>query len=351
MTLQEYADRKSRRSGRTAEIYASGVRLWASTLGFATADEAVAAIKSGKLDVYKALDDFVGHGMHVGMAPKTILTYLSGVKGFLRHEDVTIDQYRLRDKVTLPAKVDVSIDRIPTREEVKKLLLEADLKLKAVIATLASSGMRIGELCTLRIGNVDFQRNPVRITISGKHTKTRQTRIVRITDETANLLKEYLDGRMDEKDAWVFPSQTNSTQPHSKNALHMSIMRLIERCGLLAKLDPESRRYALHPHCFRKYFFTQMIAAGIDRGIAEHFMGHKFGLDTNYLRLSDEALDQEYRRASDRLTFLSDISPKSQELNNIVRENEELRERLARLEGQFETILKTRLTSSDAVTL
>lgn len=347
LTSVEYEGRKARRSRSTAITYAGALRLWAKCLSFKSPDEAAAEIKAGRLDVYKALDDFVGHCMQVGMAPKTTLTYVGAVKGFLRHEDVTIDQYRLREKVTLPPKVEVSLDRIPTQAEIRRLLLEADLKMKAAIAVLASSGMRIGELCALHVGNIDFEKKPARIMISAKNSKTKQGRIVRISEEAANLLKEYLGKRIDKKESWVFPHHDDPTKPYAKNALHNLIMRLIEKCGLLDKLEPESKRYALHPHCLRKYFFTQLIASGIDRGIAEYFMGHKFGLDANYLRLNEELLDKEYAKASDKFIFLRPLSPQQEELNNVTKENEELRERLAKLEGQFETILKGKLTANE----
>jgi integrase len=121
-------------------------------------DEVVSSIRSGKTDVYKALDNFVAFLMKEGFAPRTVWNYLSAARGFLRYEDVQVDQYKLRDKITLPPKMEVSVDRIPTSEELKKLLLEADLRLKAAVAILASSGMRIGELCNLRVCNIDFDK-------------------------------------------------------------------------------------------------------------------------------------------------------------------------------------------------
>lgn len=344
--------RKARRSGSTAETYGAALNLWASTLGYAGPDEAVSAIKSAKIGVYKALDDFVAKLMATGFAPRTIWNYLSAVRGFLRFEDVTIDQYKLRDKIILPPKMEISTDRIPTREEIKKLLLEGDLKQKAAIAILASSGMRIGELCKLRIANVDFEKHPARIGILGKISKSKTSRVVRISDEAANLLKEYLGDRIKTKEAPLFPDPTNPNEPIKRNALAMNIRRLIERCGLLTKLDPDSRRYEVHVHCFRKYFFTQMIVSGVDRGIVEYLMGHKFGLDANYLRLGEEVLDREYEKHAERLTFLNEISPQliTEGMKEQLAERDEtireMRQRLQSLEGRFETVLKTRFGNS-----
>jgi len=74
-------------------------------------------LKARKLDAYEALDKFVGYLLANGSAPKTVLTYTSAIKGLFRFEDITVDSQKLRDKVELPPKVEVSIDRIPPARE------------------------------------------------------------------------------------------------------------------------------------------------------------------------------------------------------------------------------------------
>jgi hypothetical protein len=87
LTSLEYASRKARRSKSTAITYAGPLQLWAKCLSFSSLDEAAAKIKAGGLNLYKALDNFVGRCMHEGMAPKATLTYVGAVKGFLRHDN------------------------------------------------------------------------------------------------------------------------------------------------------------------------------------------------------------------------------------------------------------------------
>ena len=67
--------------------------------------------------------------------------------------------------------------------------------------------------------------------------------------------------------------------PEGSDALYGRIVRSIGRRGLREKSDNESARYELHPHCFRKCFFSNCLATGIDRGLVERFMGHTFALD------------------------------------------------------------------------
>ena len=122
-------------------------------------------------------------------------------------------------------------------------------------------------------------------------------------------------------------------ETHLASAIH----RLLEKHGLLKKLDPESYTYQLHVHCFRKYFFTNLIQSGVERGVAEFLVGHKFGLDANYLRMMEEKLHTEYDKAIDHFTFLSEAT--AERLEDQLKKKDALlastNERLARLEGRF----------------
>lgn len=310
-------------------------------------DLLTAKIKSSELDAYATLDKFVGWLAGNGAAPKTIWIYVGAVKSLLDHEGVLLDQRKLR-RVQLPAKVEVSIDRIPTREELRGLILNSGPGTRTLIALLTSSGLRIGEAGNLRIGNLELLSN--RITVIANKTKSRRTRVGFITDETAGFIREYLGRRIDSKDEWLFPDPEDPSKPCPRNTLYMRIFRVLRKQGLRAKLDPDSRMYELHPHAFRKYFFSKLIGSGVDRGVAEYLMGHRFGLDNAYLRMDEERLRKEYMKAADEFTFLQDrkldLESKEQvdELRDqLKRKDAELlstNERLARLECRFEILLK-----------
>lgn len=116
-------------------------------------------------------------------------------------------------------------------------------------------------------------------------------------------------------------------------------MRRVDKAGLKEKMDLESARYAIHPHSLRKYFFTNALVAGIDRGIVEGWMGHKFGLDGACLRLGEDELAQEYLKAADRFTFLASngngqLRGRVEELEG---ENKRLREELEKLKSGIVT--------------
>lgn len=226
--------------------------------------------------------------------------------------------------------------------------MNSSRKTRALVALLATSGLRIGEAAALRIGNLELLSN--KITLMSSRTKSRKVRVSFITDETAGFIREYLGKRIDAKDQWLFPSDEDPKQHASADALCMDIYRVLRKLGLLSRLDSDSKRNQLHPHSLRKFFFSKLIGSGVDRGIAEFFMGHSYNLDTAYLHMGDEQLQQFYMKAADDFIFLQDrkLDRESKERvdelqDQLKRKDAEIlstNERLARLEGRFEVLMR-----------
>ncbi|MBI2183771.1 MAG: site-specific integrase [Thaumarchaeota archaeon] len=305
MGAEDYRERKARRSEKTAETYEGALRVWGRSLGYKDVDVVIEVIRDGKLDPYEALDKYIGYLVGKGKSPKTIRTYYGAVKGFLLSEGIPLDLARLKNRIVLPANYEVSMDRAPTQEELRSIVLRCGLRAKALVTLLASSGMRLGEATGLRVGDIDFTSKPTSIRLQARFTKTRKGRTVYVTDETSGFLKEWLGDRIKQLDQYVFFNEGNPKVRLTTDASYRQVMRAVEKAGLLGKMDADSKRQQIHPHSFRKYFFSQMLSAGVDRGIVELFMGHKFGLDAAYLRLTDDQLKQEYLKAEKRLTILT----------------------------------------------
>jgi integrase len=327
LTVAEFLERKARRSEATRQTYAKAEASFARCFKVDSPDVVVARIKGGRLDAYEALDKFVGTLTANGAAPKTILTYVAAVKGLLRYEEITLDSYKFRAKVELPPKTEISIDRIPTREEMRTIVLNSDRKTRALIALLATSGLRIGEAASLRVGNIDFEN--CKVTLLSPRTKSRRSRITFISEETAGFLKEFLGRRIGKKEDWLFLDERRFNRRAGPDALYMNVYRVLKKLGLKKRLDPDSKRNELHPHSFRKYFFSKMIGAGVDRGVAERFMGHNYGFDNAYLHMDEDRLRKEYLKAVEDFTFLTDRKPtreQEERIQTLEKQVQELRD-------------------------
>ena len=62
---------------------------------------------------------------------------------------------------------------------------------KALTLILASSGMRVGESVRLKLSDIEFDRDPVRIKIRAKYTKTGKRRITFISPEAKEAVEEW----------------------------------------------------------------------------------------------------------------------------------------------------------------
>jgi integrase len=226
LTVAEYSERKARRSEATRITYSEAEAAFARCFKVRSADALVHRIKAHRLDAYKALDKFVSYLLANGSAPKTVLTYVTAIKGLMRYEGISLDNYQLRARVELPPKVEVSTDRIPTREQIRTILLNSNRRTRALISLLATSGLRVGEAAGLRAANLELLSN--KVMLMSTRTKSRKTRVTFFTDETAGFIREYLRQRINRKDEWLFPGDHDESKHDSADALYMGVYRVLK---------------------------------------------------------------------------------------------------------------------------
>ncbi len=279
-------------------------------------NQVVEEVKSGRSDPYRILDDFVTYLSRIGVAPHSIKDYVSGVRKWLVFNDVEVESAKLREKVELPRQYSITVDKAPTKEELKRMLMAADLRGKALIACLASSGMRIGELLSLRVKDVDFEKHPVRIYVRAEIAKDRQARYCFLSDEAAEILKQYLGERINDPESYIFQGRQQGTRADGTKYLRGGLRNgpmsywnadtiftnVLKKAGLYAK--DEHGRDVIHIHSLRKFFFTQLLPV-LGRDVTQALMGHKEYLDQAYRRFTVEQLAEQYSKAMRHVTIMS----------------------------------------------
>ena len=324
--LSDFLAKRKIRSADTAETYLAALVVWARSRKQENPDAAIKDVLESKASPYQVIQDYISYLVEKGKSPSTVRTYVTALKSFMLDNDVEFSSEKLRAKTVIPATYYVSTDRAPTPEEVRRILQFAKLPTRAAILILVSSGLRIGELVSLKVQDIRFgdPGQPSRITVKAARSKSRKPRTTYASPEATDSLKQHLGNKIKVPDAVIFPA--------GKDALYRCIIRAIRNAGLEVKDGP---RNELHPHSLRKYFFSNCLAAGIDRGLVENWMGHQFALDMNYLRMNDEKLASEYEKAIDKLTFLTSTANGAMKdrIAQLEDENEDLRTRLERLEA------------------
>ena len=159
----------------------------------------------------------------------------------------------------------------------------------AVLETIYSCGLRISELCGLRVTDIDRNERLVRVRGKGK-----KERLVPIS-ETALCAIETYWGLLSEKpsgEVAVFSSETKKRSPLSP----LMLARRLKKYLMLAGLDP-----SLTPHKLRHSYATHLLDAGADLRSVQELLGHAHLATTQvYTHVSTERLKRVYDKAHPR---------------------------------------------------
>jgi len=282
--------------------------------------ELVEKVKDKSFDVYKILNEFVVFLDSHGYKPKSIMTRMASVKGYLRNLGLRFNSEDYKQMVRIPKIIRQREEPI-TKELISKLQRNFPPKLQTVILVLSSSGIRLGELVQLELDDVDFTTHPTTLRLRAETTKTRTERETFLTTEATNSLKEYLKRSFewDEnkenshlKNIKIFgrtskivnlKRKQNPKQPphlHAESLLHNSLRYFLQKSPGLDTRNKNGRK-VVHFHAFRKYFRTT-VGNVCGRDFAEELMGHGFYMDT-YYQLSIEKRRELYLQAEPHLTI------------------------------------------------
>ena len=249
-----------------------------------------------------------------------------------------------------------TVDKVMTAKVIDSALKELDVKGRALVLTLASSGARLNEILSLKLSEIDFESHPVKLTL--RNTKNKQTRFTFISTEATQCVKAWLDkrdqylvgasrrnaglvragicGEKDKDSDLLFPLTDSAVNALWENAL--------KAAGLYSQ-DEQTGRNQYRIHSFRKFFISQLSMAG-QKTLAEHLAGHTGYLDGSYRRIDEEAAGKAYLAVQHVLTIgiPPEFRERATELNSKLKiqgesieglraMNEKLASQMVKLEG------------------
>jgi integrase/recombinase XerC len=159
----------------------------------------------------------------------------------------------------------------------------------AVLETIYSCGLRISELCGLRVDDIDWNEQIVRV--RGKGKKERLVPIGKLAliavQDYWNMLKQPPGGASP-----VFFSETKKRSPLAP----IQLSRRLKIYLALAGLDPN-----LTPHKLRHSYATHLLDAGADLRSVQELLGHAHLITTQiYTHVTTERLKKAYDAAHPR---------------------------------------------------
>jgi integrase/recombinase XerC len=233
----------------------------------------------------------VSHG--AGLAPRSIQRRLSGARSFLRYliregqmaQNPAIGVSAPRASRRLPATLDVDhmgrLLKIQGEDPVT-------VRDRAMLELLYSSGLRLAELISLDIGDVDLADATVRVTGKG-----RKTRLVPVGRLARQALREWLQVRArmaTPGDKAMFTGVRG--QRISPRSVQARVSHWAHRSGLGQRV---------HPHLFRHSFASHMLESSGDLRAVQEMLGHANISTTQiYTHLDFQHLAEVYDKAHPR---------------------------------------------------
>ena len=156
-----------------------------------------------------------------------------------------------------------------------------NIREKAVIDFLFSTGVRVSECAEVKLSDIDWKDRCVNI----RHGKGDKQRFVYFNSESEVSLKKYLETRDDSTDA-LFVSNRSPYEPIKSHALENIIKVVSKRTGIPAT-----------PHKLRHTFATYAISCGMPLEKLQKLLGHSKPETTMiYAQQYQEELKMEHRR-------------------------------------------------------
>lgn len=238
------------------------------------------------------LHDFMASARDIGIGPRSQARMLSAVKAFCRF--LTLEgMLPVNPAEHIPApKLDrslpdiLSLDEIEAMEEAIDLDKPEGLRNLAIVEMLYGSGLRVSELCELRISRLNMKQGWV--LIEGKGSKQR---MVPVSPRSVELCGTWLSQR---KVLNIAPADRDILflNRRGKRLSRVMVFYIIRNLATLAGIGKR-----VSPHTLRHSFATHLLEGGASLRAIQEMLGHESLQTTEiYIHLDRTLLRAELLR-------------------------------------------------------
>lgn len=218
---------------------------------------------------------------------QTRLHYLSSFWDFLLTEEMV--HTNPVKKVGL-LKLEKTIKKPFSAAELEALRVNcAMLRDRALVEFLYSTGVRVSELVSLNVGDIEMGKQE--LVVYGKGSKERKTYL---TDAAKYYLKRYLTSRCEEgktlEDLQTEPLFVTLDMPHNRLTV-AGVQYMLRELGKRAGVS------GVHPHRFRRTIAKDLLSRGMPIEQVKEFLGHE-KLDTTmiYCTVQQESVQASHKK-------------------------------------------------------
>ncbi len=344
----------------TRKTYATYINTFCECIGKTPSeliDEAIKETREGKLlserNTVVYLTKFKKCLTEKKKAPKTQGVALSTIKSFYKSFDIQLSSSMGKNKKRLPLR---EHQTFLTKDDVKKLLTHcSNLRMKAIILTMATSGMAKNEILNLRLKDIVFDKNDIGV-ITMRREKSQIDYTTFISPEATMVIKSYLDERNRDPHLKVkSPSDyffvtygaklkagEKITDKKGSKIAPQTFINEFKKLGEdLGYGNGKGFFVKSRSHALRKFFSSTLENAGMPKNKVDFMLGHATsGTDLAYFNTNLDKLKTLYIKFLPYLTFEKEITIRSldtkdaERLSKLSEENSDLKTRLDMMEQQ-----------------
>jgi site-specific recombinase XerD len=169
-----------------------------------------------------------------------------------------------------------------SEEEISAILKATEnLKHKAILMTIYSSGLRVGELTRLKIKDIDSDRMQIRV----EQSKGKKDRYTLLSEKALHILRSYI--KEYKPVFWLFEGQGSTAGkpvPYSAR----SVQNILKEAAAKAKIKKN-----ISVHTLRHSFATHLLENGTDLRYIQSLLGHDSPKTTQvYTHVTTKGFDQ-----------------------------------------------------------
>jgi integrase/recombinase XerD len=247
---------------------------------------------------YKILTEFIIYIAEIGLSDKTQSRIISALKSFYKY--MIIEELIDSDPTSLleTPKLGRKLPSVLSVEEIENILAAIDVsnplghRNRAIIEVLYGCGLRVSELAELKISNIFFDEEFIRVI--GKGDKQRLVPFGKAVNQEINnyykSFRNHINPKKGQSDYLFLNRRGNKLT-------RVMIFNIVKDACNKAGIEKN-----ISPHTFRHTFATHLIEGGADLRVVQEMLGHESittteiytHIDRDYLR---EAIIQFHPRS------------------------------------------------------
>jgi integrase/recombinase XerD len=217
-------------------------------------------------------------------SPTSITRILSGIRnfykfligrGYVKNPFINIESPKIEKRLPEVLTLD-EINRVLNLTKISR----AHLRNIAILELFYSSGIRVSELCNLKISDLNLEVGFVKVKGKGN-----RERIALLNKKAVELIREYLKERKWNNEYLFLNNRGNKIS-------RQSIWKIVKKYSKFSGIEKNVK-----PHTFRHTFATHLLSEGVDLRIVQELLGHKSISTTEiYTHIDRKRIKEIYKR-------------------------------------------------------